>query len=165
MLDVRYLFVNFCVKFVGRSSGVLEFCDGHKLCPEILLLVFFLPELFVDFFRNFFGLGIFVNLDAINCFFDSFGTVDYSVSCSGGFVEEKSPLDLILAFFVPWRGGLIRHIPAMIINITGVTSRVCRLRITVCKTCIFKSMSDQKILMRILKILVEISSHIFGMVP
>lgn len=164
MLDITNLFVNFRHQFVFRSSRVIKSRDSQQLCPELLFLIFFKPELLVDFFGNLLWPCIFIYLDAISSFLDSVGILDDSVCSSGSFVEQECPLDLVLALSVPGWSGLVGHVPAVIVNITGVTAGVSGLRVAIGKICIFKSVSNHEVLVRILEVFVKISSHVLWVV-
>ena len=160
MLNVTNLFVNSSMKLVLGGSGQLEGGLGQEFLPKLLLFLLFTSEFLINFIRNFFRGGILLDLDAIDGLLDTFTVADDSLGISCGLIEEESSLDLVLPLLVPGRCGLIGHIPAMVVDVTSITTGVGCLWVAASDGLIFETVTDQEITVGRLQIFIKVTTKV-----
>lgn len=81
------------------------------------------------------------------------GVVEDVVCGAGRLIKEEGSLDLVLPLLVSWWSCLVAYVPSVIVDVSGVTATIRRLRLWLREGLIGESLLDHKLLMLVLQVL------------
>lgn len=153
MLNVLDLLVDKCSQLLFRGSWHVVACLLEKFFPLLLLLVLLLSQFLVDCHRDLHGLEMSGGLYIVYCPVFTLGVVEDVVCGAGRLIKEEGPLDLVLPLLVSWWSCLVAYVPSVIVDVSGVTATIRRLRLWLREGLIGESLLDHKLLMLVLQVL------------
>ena len=129
VLDVLELAINDGVESGFRGVRHLPASFLFELCTEVDLALFLCADLQVNssgyFLRNDMG----VRLNTVRYPSLALNVPDDAVSCPVSLIQEEGTLNLILALLVSRRSRLMRHVPAVVVDVACVAAAVSCLRL------------------------------------